>query len=123
MASLINTLRAIPANSKGQVYVRGTADKQGNGNVITESQIRAANKKNWVAYQYIKARERWLEMGIGLQGDVNNDNNVNVSDVSALINMILGVTPIDIVHGDVNGDGRVNVSDVSALINIILGIQ
>ena len=61
-------------------------------------------------------------MGIGLQGDVNNDNNVNVSDVSALINMILGVTPIDIVHGDVNGDGRVNVSDVSALINIILGV-
>ena len=123
MASLINTLRTIPANSKGKLYVIGIADKQGNGNVITESQIRAANKKNWVAYQYIKARERWLEMGIGLQGDVNGDGKVNVSDVSALINMILGITPIDIVHGDVNGDGRVNVSDVSALINIILNIQ
>ena len=92
MASLINTLRTIPANSKGKLYVRGTADKQGNGNVITESQIRAANKKNWVAYQYIKARERWLEMGIGLEGDVNSDNNVNVTDVTTLVNIILGTS-------------------------------
>ena len=56
-------------------------------------------------------------------GDVNGDGRVNVSDVSALINMILGITPMDQTTGDVNGDGRVNVSDVSALINIILGIQ
>ena len=54
-------------------------------------------------------------------GDVNNDERVNVSDVSALINMILGVTPMDNSRGDVNGDGRVNVSDVTELINIILG--
>ena len=56
-------------------------------------------------------------------GDVNGDGKVNVSDVSALINMILGITPMDQTAGDVNGDGRVNVSDVSALINIILGIH
>jgi hypothetical protein len=56
-------------------------------------------------------------------GDVNGDGRVNVSDVSALINMILGITPMDQTAGDVNGDGRVNVSDVSALINIILGIS
>ena len=57
-----------------------------------------------------------------LKGDVNRDGRVNVSDVSALINMILGVTAMDQEAADVNGDGRVNVSDVSALINIILGI-
>ena len=56
-------------------------------------------------------------------GDVNGDGRVNVSDVSALINMILGLTPMDSNLADVNGDGRVNVSDVSALINIILGIS
>ena len=59
----------------------------------------------------------------GLKGDVNGDGRVNVSDVSALINMILGLTPMDQTLADVNGDGRVNVSDVSALINIILGIS
>lgn len=55
-------------------------------------------------------------------GDVNGDGKVNVSDVSALINMILGITEKD-EAADVNGDDRVNVSDVTALINIILGIQ
>lgn len=56
-------------------------------------------------------------------GDVNGDGRVNVSDVTALINMILGLTPMDETYADVNGDGRVNVSDVTALINIILGIS
>ena len=55
-------------------------------------------------------------------GDVNGDGRVNVSDVTALVNMILGVVPKDEDSADVNGDGKVNVSDVTALINIILGI-
>lgn len=55
-------------------------------------------------------------------GDVNGDGKVNVSDVTTLVNMILGVIPKDEEHADVNGDGKVNVSDVTALINIILGI-
>ena len=58
-----------------------------------------------------------------LKGDVNGDGKVNVSDVSTLINMILGVVSTDQDRADVNGDGRVNVSDVTALINIILGVQ
>ncbi len=56
-------------------------------------------------------------------GDVNGDGKVNVSDVTALINMIMGITTMDEASADVNGDGKVNVSDVSALINIILGIN
>ena len=55
-------------------------------------------------------------------GDVNRDGNVNVSDVTALINMILGVLDKDEESADVNNDGNVNVSDVTALINIILGV-
>ena len=58
-----------------------------------------------------------------LKGDVNGDGKVNVSDVTALINMILGVVPIDQTRADVNNDGKVNVSDVTALVNIILGIS
>jgi hypothetical protein len=55
-----------------------------------------------------------------ITGDVNGDGRINVSDVAALINMILGLVTMDEQRADVNGDGRVNVSDVSALINIIL---
>ena len=58
-----------------------------------------------------------------LTGDVNNDDKVNVSDVTALVNMILGVIPKDEARADINGDGKVNVSDVTALINIILGVS
>lgn len=57
-----------------------------------------------------------------LTGDVNDDGKVNVSDVAALINQILGIEPMDIGFADISGDERVNVSDVAALINIILGI-
>ena len=54
-------------------------------------------------------------------GDVNLDGKVNVSDISTLINMILGIQG-ESATGDVNGDGKINVSDVTALINLILGI-
>ena len=53
-------------------------------------------------------------------GDVNGDGAVNVSDVTTLVNMILGVVTMDKDAGDVDGNGTVNVSDVTALVNIIL---
>jgi hypothetical protein len=56
-------------------------------------------------------------------GDVNGDGKVNVTDVTTLVNMILGVIPKDMSRGNINGDDKLNVSDVTALINIILGIH
>ena len=57
---------------------------------------------------------------VGTTGDVNGDGEVNVSDVTMLVSMILGNTP-QANTADVNGDGEVNVSDVTALVSIILG--
>ena len=56
-------------------------------------------------------------------GDVNGDGRVNVSDVTALVNMILGVQTVNLARADVDGNGRLNVSDVTRLINIILGLE
>ena len=53
-----------------------------------------------------------------MTGDVNGDGEVSVSDVNAVIDLILSGS-YD-VAGDVNGDGEVGVSDVNALIDIIL---
>ena len=53
------------------------------------------------------------------KGDVNSDGEVNISDVNALIDMILSEDSG--AAGDVNGDGEINISDVNALIDIILG--
>ncbi|MDO4511100.1 MAG: leucine-rich repeat protein [Bacteroidales bacterium] len=55
------------------------------------------------------------------KGDVNGDGVVNVSDVTALINKILGTATYTDAVCDINADGQVNVSDVTALINMILG--
>ena len=78
---------------------------------------------NSAVYDSSGNRATNVTIGGSLLGDVNGDGKVNVSDVSALINMILGLSPMDEVRADVNGDTRVNVSDVTALINIILGIN
>ena len=54
-------------------------------------------------------------------GDVNHDGMVNISDVTALIDLILsGNADGCPICADVNGDGMVNISDVTALIDKIL---
>ncbi len=53
-------------------------------------------------------------------GDVNFDGAVDVSDVNAVINMILGKDTLDSI-ADLNNDGAVDVTDVNVIINIILG--
>ena len=56
-------------------------------------------------------------------GDVNGDKLKSVTDVTMLVNNILGKSDDNFIvaNGDVNGDGQVNVTDVTALVNIILG--
>lgn len=64
----------------------------------------------------------FIDMELPKRGDVNGDGEVNVTDVTALVNIILGsTTDYDTAIADVNGDGEVNVTDVTALVNIILG--
>ena len=52
-------------------------------------------------------------------GDVNGDGEVNIADINAIIDMILGDNIGN--TGDVNGDGEVNIADINAIIDIILG--
>lgn len=54
------------------------------------------------------------------KGDVNGDNEVNVSDIGALIHVIGGAHDNSNGRADVNGDGEVNISDVNSVISIIL---
>ena len=56
-----------------------------------------------------------------LLGDVNRDGEVTISDVTDLIDYILGANNgIDIVAADLNGDDDVTIADVTALIDLIL---
>ena len=54
-------------------------------------------------------------------GDVNGDQEVNIADVNAVIDMIL--TANDELAGDVNNDGEINIADVNSVIEVILGLH
>ena len=58
-----------------------------------------------------------------LRGDVNNDNEVNISDATLLISFIVNGDSFTLDNGDVNYDGEINVSDAIMLINYILNGQ
>ena len=53
-------------------------------------------------------------------GDVNHDGNVNISDVTALINGLLSGNITCEICADVKADGVINISDVTELINKLL---
>ena len=56
-----------------------------------------------------------------LRGDLNDDGNVDVTDVSIMIDMVLGKQEPNLTLGDLDGNGQVDVSDVSMVIDIVLG--
>ena len=55
-----------------------------------------------------------------IKGDVNGDGKVEIDDVNALINILLGKAEAT-AAANVDGVGGIDVQDVNVLINIILG--
>ena len=60
-----------------------------------------------------------------LKGDVNGNGEVAISDVSTLIDYLLGteLENFNAANADVNGDGEITIGDVSALIDKLLGVR
>lgn len=61
-----------------------------------------------------------------VSGDVTGDGQVDIADVNAVINVMLGLTPSPSQGGegspaDVTADGVVDIADINAIINIMLG--
>lgn len=58
-----------------------------------------------------------------IPGDVNGDGEVSISDVNAIIDVLLGGSVNNAVlqrRADVNGDGEVSISDINAVIDELL---
>ena len=53
-------------------------------------------------------------------GDVDNDGEVRIADVAALIDYLVGGGDINQANADMNGDTVVSIADVAALIDILL---
>ena len=91
------------------------------------------NKSNFTIYvpkpvvSAYKAAEIWKDYKIVgydnyvIYGDVDGDDIVNVSDVTALVSRTVGSASYTIEHCDINYDNVVDVSDITALIAIMLG--
>ncbi len=62
----------------------------------------------------------FTDKNAGLRGDVNGDGSVNISDVTALIDLLLGGGTISNPAADCNQDSSINISDVTALIDYLL---
>jgi len=53
-------------------------------------------------------------------GDVTQDGLVDIADVNAVVNIMLGKAT-QTAAADVTGEGTVDIADVNAVINIMLG--
>ena len=67
----------------------------------------------------------WEPVVVSKPGDANEDSQVDVLDVTTVINYILNKNPnpFNYNNANVNGDAKVDVLDVTLIINIILGLQ
>lgn len=54
------------------------------------------------------------------KGDVNGDGEVDVADISSVVNVMMGGERIWDGRDDVDGNGVVDVSDINVILNIIL---
>lgn len=82
---------------------------------------------NDIADLYAEA-EQWQNFYImrnHLLGDVNHDGEVNVADVTCLINIIMENIDenYDLIAADLNEDGGVNIADLTAMINTVLEVR
>ena len=76
----------------------------------------------WWRNKWFTERYPWLDaaiMAMHVPHDVDVDGSVDISDVVALIDMVLGNAPTMSI-GDINGDGIVGIDDVSDLIDELL---
>lgn len=72
--------------------------------------------------QWFTTRFNWMDNSIKamhIPNDVNVDGKVDITDVVALISMVLGNRQVWLT-GDLTGDGNVNVTDVTELISILM---
>ena len=115
MTTLVNSLPTRSSSNKGELRA---IFNDGENNSMTEAQITTARNKYWLPKKYNGSA--WVDMTASTRGDVNGDGSVNISDVTALIDLLLGGGTISNPAADCNLDGSANISDVTALIDYLL---
>lgn len=101
----------------GLVYATVTADPLPAGVDYREAVIRFEIPGDYLDYTFMQGEKPDF-----IKGDVNGDGEVNIADINALIDAILGGNVSDETRqrADVNGDGEINIADINSVIDIIL---
>lgn len=87
------------------------------GVTYREATVRFEIPGDYVEYKFMQGEKPVLK-----RGDVNNDGQVDIGDVSELIDILLGSsTSSNEATSDVNADGQTDIGDVSELIDYLLG--
>ena len=77
---------------------------------------------SWKADINSNGAVRQIELRSLLRGDLNHDGMVSISDINAMIGIILsgGVFDGPLVLADLNDDHSVTIADINRLIDLIL---
>lgn len=123
----LNSLRAI--NEKGDANYRlitGITDKSYTVKNLAEAgtffyKVKALYSDGTQGRWSNSQRVTLFENGHGYEvGDVDHDGSVNISDVTALIDGLLGGNVACEICADVDGDGQIAIADVTTLIDRLL---
>ena len=102
-----------------ELPVTASATFRGGTATLTEGYLITKNR------QRFDVADSEIEVGFQLMpgqllGDVNNDGNVNITDVMLTVNYVVGQSPAGFIdaNADMNADGTITVTDVIAIVNI-----
>ncbi len=108
------------------VSIQPTAAANANGYQANWLNAEVIDNRNVLIYQYYPGGHITLwkltKRGGNLRGDANDDGDVNIADVTALIDYLLSGSNdgINLDNADCNQDSDVNIGDVTALIDFLL---
>ena len=74
-------------------------------------------------YRNATGWKRFAKIVTDMPYDINDDGEVNIADVNAIINAILSNSDTINPVLDINGDDEINIADANAIINLIIGDQ
>ena len=118
MGNIISSLPTRSSSNPGTFRVL-TANYDGEGNVITTSQVEQARNKYWYPLQWKDGA--WSNIPVSVPGDVNGDGYVSSADITTLYDYLLTNESSNLVNGDVDGDGNITSGDITAVYTILLG--
>ena len=108
-----------PASVQLGINVFYNVPKDGTLHVLPKYLSAYQNAIQWKDFFNIRG-----DLGGVILGDVNGDDNVDITDVVAIANFVMGSESDNFVeaNADMNGDNSIDVTDVVSLANQVMGL-